>query len=543
MDTVVGPKFGRRGRNLSSRTRNQFEPSAGRAYPVSLHWKAARSSIGGDKGTCDATMTKLDFDMNAARMLIDGEIVESESGQRYDSYDPCTGEVMGSVPRGTAADIDQAVAAADRAQRAWAAFSMPERATYLKKLAAALRAHANAVLDIEVRDTGNTIAEMHHDVVNAANQLEYYAGLGYELKGRTIPASANNLHLTVREPYGVVGKIVPFNHPLMFAAAKMAAPLITGNTVVIKPADQSPLSACYLALLCKDIFPKGVVNIVTGLGPEAGDALVRHPKVKRIGFIGSVETGKLIQRRAAEVAVKNISLELGGKNPMIVFPDADLAKAADAAVRGMNFGWQGQSCGSTSRLFLHADIHDQVLAEVIDKVRARKIGNPWDPTAQVGPINNRAQYDKVVRFVETTITEGGKLETGGKRPAGPEYPEGGYWYEPTIFSGMRPDMTLAQKEVFGPVLAVFKWTDIDETIEVVNSLEYGLTGSVWSRDINTALKTARRIDSGVIWVNGVGSHFPAVPFGGKKNSGTGSEESYEDMLSYTEEKVINIILD
>lgn len=488
-------------------------------------------------------MTKLDFDMNAAQMLIDGEIVESESGQRYDSLDPCTGAVLGSVPRGTEADMNRAVAAADRAQPAWAALSMPERAAYLKKLAATLREHADAVLDIEVRDTGNTITEMRHDVSNSANQLDYYAGLGYELKGRTIPASAKNLHLTVREPYGVVGKIVPFNHPLMFAAAKMAAPLITGNTVVIKPADQSPLSACYLALLCRDIFPKGVVNIVTGLGAEAGDALVRHPKVKRIGFIGSVETGMLIQRRAAEVAVKTISLELGGKNPMIVFPDADLEKATDAAMRGMNFGWQGQSCGSTSRLFLHADIHDEVLAGLVAKVEARKIGNPWDPAAQVGPINNKAQYDKVRKFVETTLQEGGKLETGGKRPEGPEFAEDGYWWEPTIFSGMRPDMTLAQREVFGPVLAVFKWTDLDETIAIANSLEYGLTGSVWSRDINKALNTARRIDSGVIWVNGVGTHFPAVPFGGKKNSGTGAEESYEDMLSYTEEKAINIILD
>lgn len=488
-------------------------------------------------------MTKLDFDMNAAQMLIDGEIVESESGQRYDSLDPCTGGVLGSVPRGTEADMNRAVAAADRAQPVWAALSMPERASYLKKLANTLREHADAVLDIEVRDTGNTITEMRHDVSNSANQLDYYAGLGYELKGRTIPASAKNLHLTVREPYGVVGKIVPFNHPLMFAAAKMAAPLITGNTVVIKPADQSPLSACYLALLCKEIFPKGVVNIVTGLGAEAGDALVRHPKVKRIGFIGSVETGMLIQRRAAEVAVKTISLELGGKNPMIVFPDADLEKAADAAMRGMNFGWQGQSCGSTSRLFLHADIHDKILADLVAKVEARKIGNPWDPKAQVGPINNKAQYEKVQKFVETTLKEGGKLETGGKRPDGPQFAEGGYWWEPTIFSGMRPDMTLAQREVFGPVLAVFKWTDLDETIAIANSLEYGLTGSVWSRDINKALNTARRIDSGVIWVNGVGTHFPAVPFGGKKNSGTGAEESYEDMLSYTEEKAINIILD
>jgi betaine-aldehyde dehydrogenase len=483
---------------------------------------------------------RLDFDYHAAKILIGGELVESESGRRYDSIDPTDGSVLGSAPEGSKADIDAAVEAAEAAQRDWAALSMRQRGDYMRRLAAALRAHADALLEIEVRDTGNTIAEMRHDVENGASQLEYYAGLGYEIKGNTIPATPSNLHLTVREPYGVVGKIVPFNHPLMFATAKIAAPLIAGNTVVVKPAEQSPLSACYLAELCAGIFPPGVVNFVTGFGGEAGDALVRHPRVKRIGFIGSVETGMLIQRRAAEVAVKHISLELGGKNPMIVFPDADLDRAAEAAMKGMNFGWQGQSCGSTSRLFLHADIHDQVLSELVARIRARKIGDPRDPDAQVGPINNKAQYEKVQWFCETTLKEGAKLETGGKRPEG--FPGGGYWWEPTVFSSVRPGMTLAQKEVFGPVLAAFKWTDLEETLRIANSLQYGLSGSVWTRDISKALTTARRIESGYIWVNGVGTHFPAVPFGGKKNSGTGNEESYGDLLSYTEEKAINIIL-
>ncbi|WP_114965556.1 aldehyde dehydrogenase family protein [Alkalilacustris brevis] len=483
---------------------------------------------------------RLQFDYHGAKNLIDGKLVESETGRRYDSINPADGSVLGSVPEGSEADINAAVDAAERAQPAWAALSVSEKGAYLRRLAAALRDHSEALLEIEVRDTGNTIAEMGKDVENGASQLEYYAGLGYELKGSTIPATTQNLHMTVREPYGVVGKIVPFNHPLMFATAKIAAPLMAGNTVVVKPAEQSPLSACYLAELCADIFPPGVVNFVTGFGGEAGDALVRHPRVKRIGFIGSVETGKLIQRRAAEVAVKHISLELGGKNPMIVFPDADLEKATTAAMNGMNFGWQGQSCGSTSRLFLHADIHDKVLADLVAKVRARQIADPMDPEARVGPINNKAQYEKVQWFCKTTLEEGGKLETGGRRPDG--FPEGGYWWEPTIFSGMRPDMTLAQNEVFGPVLAVFKWTDLEETLRIANSLEYGLSGSVWTQDITKALTTARRIDSGYIWINGVGTHFPAVPFGGKKNSGIGNEESFGDLLSYTEEKAINIIL-
>ncbi|MCJ8520941.1 aldehyde dehydrogenase (NAD+)/betaine-aldehyde dehydrogenase [Pseudorhizobium tarimense] len=484
----------------------------------------------------------LDFDLHKARNLIDGELVDAIDGARYDSINPADGSVLGSVPRGKAADVDRAAAAAERAQPGWAGLTVPERAAYMRRLSAALRNHADSMLDIEVRDTGNTIGEMRHDIANAANQLEYYAGLGYELKGDTIPATPGNIHMTVRVPYGVVGKIVPFNHPLMFAAAKIAAPLAAGNTVVVKPAEQSPLSACYLAELCAAIFPPGVVNIVTGFGSEAGDAIVRHPRIKRIGFIGSVETGMLIQRRAAEVAIKQVSLELGGKNPMMVFPDADLDKAAAAAVRGMNFGWQGQSCGSTSRLFLHADIHDKVLADVVSRIQARKIGDPRDPTSEVGPINNKAQYEKVQRFVRVTLEEGGKLETGGRRPDQSDLPQSGYWWEPTVFSNMRPEMTLAQKEVFGPILAIFKWTDLDETIRIANSLEYGLTASVWSQNINTALTTARRIDSGCIWVNGVGTHFPAVPFGGRRNSGTGSEESFADLLSYTEEKAINILL-
>lgn len=483
---------------------------------------------------------RLTFDYHQAQNLIGGQLCDSESGRRYNSINPADGSVLGSVPESSAADVDAAVAAAEAAQPGWAALTVKERAGYMRRLAGALRDHADILLEIECVDTGNTIGEMRHDIENAASQLEYYAGLGYEVKGDTIPATPGNLHITIREPYGVVGKIVPFNHPLMFAAAKIAAPLAAGNAVIVKPAEQSPLSAGYLAMLCQQIFPAGVVNIVHGLGKEAGDAIVRHPKIRRIGFIGSVETGMMIQRRAAEVCVKHVSLELGGKNPMIVFPDADLDKAADAAMRGMNFGWAGQSCGSTSRLFLHDSIHDQVLADLIARIRARKIGDPLDPSATVGPINNKAQYDKVRWFCETTLAEGGKLETGGKHPDG--FHPDGYWWEPTVFSGMREDMTLARREVFGPVLGVFRWTDIEDVLRIANSLEYGLSGAVWTRDISTALKTARRIQSGYIWINGVGAHFPAVPFGGKKNSGTGNEESFGDLLSYTEEKAINIIL-
>ena len=475
------------------------------------------------------------------RMLIDGELTESESGARFESIDPATEEPLGTVPQGSAADVERAVAAAERAQPAWAALPVTERAGTLRRLADALKENAERILVTEVVDTGNTIAQMRNDVQIAFDQLYYYAGLGYELKGDTIPATPGNLHLTVREPYGVVGRIIPFNHPIMFAAAKMAAPLMAGNTVVEKPSEQSPLSACILAEICAEVFPKGVVNIVTGLGREAGDALVRHPRVKRIAFIGSVPTGLAIQRAAAEVAVKHVSLELGGKNPMYVFPDADLEAAVPAAIAGMNFGWQGQSCGSTSRLFLHADIHDAFLEDLAGRVGALKMGDPMDDASQTGPINNRAQYEKVSHYIKVGLEDGGRLVTGGKRPDGEAF-EKGFWMEPTIFAEMTADMRLAREEVFGPILSVFKWDDIDDALAIGNALEFGLSGAVWTRDISAALTTARRIQSGYVWINGVGPHYPAVPFGGYKNSGTGREEGLDDLLSYTEEKAINIML-
>ena len=487
-----------------------------------------------------ATLTQ-EIPVDNPRMLIGGELVESESGRWLESINPANEEVIGRVPRATAADVGRAVAAAEAAQPAWAALSVAERARYLRKLADVLHEQRERILITEVIDTGNTIAKMRNDVQAAVNQLYYYAGLGYELKGDTIPATPGNLHLTVREPYGVVGRIIPFNHPVMFAAAKLGPPLIAGNTIVEKPSEQSPLSASILAEICAEVMPPGVVNIVTGLGREAGDALVRHPKVKRLAFIGSVPTGMAIQHSASEVAVKHVTLELGGKNPMIVFPDADLAKAIPAAINGMNFAWQGQSCGSTSRLFLHADIHDGFLEELTGRVSRIRVGDPLSEDSDMGPVNNKGQYEKVLHYIKVGGEDGGRLMTGGKRPNGKGF-EKGYWIEPTVFADMRPDMRLAREEVFGPVLSVFKWTDLDETIEIANSVEYGLTGAVWTRDLSTAIRTARRIASGYIWVNGVGGHFPATPFGGFRNSGTGREEGIDEMLNYTEEKSIHIML-
>ena len=477
----------------------------------------------------------------ADRMLIGGKLVHASDGAFDESINPATEGVIGRVPRATVADVEAAVTAADAAWPAWAELTPTARGRVLRDFGQAVRARAEEILRVEVADTGNTITPMRGDVGVAVDSLDYYAGLIHELKGETIPATHENLHMTVREPYGVVVRIAPFNHPLMFAVARTAAALAAGNAVVVKPPETSPLSAMILAEIARDALPPGVFNVVTGDGRTAGDALVRHPLVKRIAFIGSPATGRAIQRAAAEVAVKHVTLELGGKNPLIAFPDTDPEAIADAAIRGMNFSWQGQSCGSTSRLLLHEDIHDRVLSLVVDKVKAIRLGDPQDPATGMGPVNSRMQHEKVLAFFEAAKKDGARLMTGGRRPEGPGF-ERGFWVEPTVYAGVEPGMRLWQEEVFGPILSVGKWKTFDEAVELANSTEYGLTGAVWSNDINNALRMVRRIRAGHTWVNGCSAHYLGVPFGGMKNSGVGREEGIEEMLSYTETKTINIVL-
>lgn len=475
------------------------------------------------------------------RMLIGGELVPSSAGGWDDSINPANEEVIGRVPAGTAADVDRAVAAAEAAWPAWAARSPSERAETMRAFGQRIAARAEEILQVEVADTGNTITPMRGDVRIAVESLNYYAGLGHELKGETFPATAQNLHMTLREPYGVVARIVPFNHPVMFAVARTAAALASGNAVVVKPPETSPLSAMVLADIAREALPPGLFNIVTGAGRTVGDAIVRHPGVKRIAFIGSAATGRAIQRTAAEVAVKHVSLELGGKNPMIVFPDNDPEEIARAAVGGMNFTWQGQSCGSTSRLLLHEDIHDDVLERVTARVAALRVGDPASADTDMGPVNSKIQLDKVIGFIATAKTENARLMTGGNRPKGAAF-ERGFWIEPTVFADVAPGMRLWQEEVFGPILSVGRWRTVDEAVAMANSTEYGLTAAIWTRDIKAALTTARRVRSGHLWINGYSAHFLGVPFGGMKNSGVGREEGIEELFSYTETKTINIML-
>jgi 2-formylbenzoate dehydrogenase len=430
-------------------------------------------------------------------------------------------------------------AAADAAV-SWRSVDVRERGRRLRALAEAIRAHADELALLDALDSGNPVSAMRNDVAWGADVLDLFADYASHLGGSTIPASPENLHFTRRAPFGVVARIVPFNHPIFFAASKIAAPLMAGNTVVLKPSDITPLSALRLAEIATDILPPGVLSVITGNGPTASSALVRHPLVRRIGFIGSDRVGRIIQRDAAEVGVKEVSLELGGKNALIVCPDADLDAAATGIVAGMNFAWsEGQSCGSTSRVLLPAPVADEVLARVTERVAAIRVGSPVDPDTQMGPLASRAQYDKSRHYIDVATAEGATLAYGGERPAGFER---GNYLQPTVFTGVRPDMRIAREEVFGPVMSVLTYTDLDEAVTIANGVDYGLTASIWTRDVSTAITLADRVEAGYVWVNGSSRHFWGMPFGGTKSSGIGREECVEELLSYTEIKAVNVLV-
>jgi acyl-CoA reductase-like NAD-dependent aldehyde dehydrogenase len=475
-------------------------------------------------------------------MLIDGELTLGDGGacgQWIDSHDPATLEPTGRVPAATARDIDRAVRSAAKAQIAWAARSVWERAAALRALATAIRARGPEILVLEARDTGNTIGKLQADVQIAAGYLEYFAGLASELKGETIPATASGLHLTLREPFGVVARIVPFNHPFMFAAAHLAAPLMAGNAVVVKTPETSPLTGSILAELCHATLPPGLVNIVHGFGMPAGDALIRHPLVRRIGFTGSVATGLAIQRAAAESGVKHVTLELGGKNPFIVFPDADLDRVVEMAIAGMNFSWAGQSCGSTSRLLLHESVHDLVVERVAARMKSLRLGSPLDAASEMGPVNSARHRERIMALIDSARREGARLVTGGGRPVGEGFAKG-YWIEPTLFADVTPAMRIAREEAFGPVVCAQRFTSEEEAIAIANGTDFGLTAAVWTRDLPRALRMVRAVQAGTVWINTAGQHFVGTPFGGWKDSGLGGEECLDELLSYSQVKAVHV---
>jgi acyl-CoA reductase-like NAD-dependent aldehyde dehydrogenase len=470
--------------------------------------------------------------------LIGGKLLPSEGGRTYEVISPYTEQTIAHVPDGTKADADKAVAAAKAAFPAWSGMTATARADAVRALADAVaeRGHDLALLDSV--DGGAPIGVMAADVRMAVQTLRYFAGLALETKGYTTPVSTN-LHFTERQPYGVVVKIIPFNHPIMFAVSKVAAPLVAGNTVVLKPAETTPLSALLLAKICAEVLPAGVVNIVVGDGIEVPDALVRNPDVRRIGFTGSEAAGRAIQRAAAEVSVKTVTLELGGKNALIAFPDADPGEVARGAVQGMNFTWSGQSCGSTSRLLVHESIADEVVSRVVEILDDRRYLSPLDPDAVQGTMVNRKQFDRVLGYIESAKAEGARVRVGGGRP---ENAARGLFISPTLLDDVQPHHRVANEEIFGPVVSVLRWSDEAEAIALANSVPYGLTGSVFTNDIRRAHRVSRALETGFVWINGAGPHYLGLPYGGWKNSGVGSEEAIEELMSYSQNKSVTVML-
>jgi len=460
-------------------------------------------------------------------------------GGYLDTFNPATGESLGPAAEANSADVDAAVRAAQQGFAVWRGMKPLERAGLLKKVAQVLRENAFELAMLDAANCGNPICEMQRDALIAAAQIDYYAGLATEVKGETLPMGDGILNYTLREPYGVCARIVAYNHPIMFTAAKMAPPLIAGNAVVMKPPYQAPLSSYRMMELIDGILPPGVLNILSG-GVECGQALVNHPDVPRLALIGSVPTGRAIARAGAE-RLKHVTLELGGKNACIIYPDADMDKAIPAAVNGMNFTWCGQSCGSTSRLFVHESIHDKVVEGMLQAIRVYQPGIPTDMATTMGCIVSQQQHEKIMAYIDLGKAEGATLAYGGERPSDPALAKG-WFVQPTVFTNVTQNMRLANEEVFGPVLSVIKWRDEADMIEQVNAVEYGLTASIWTQNLATAHRTAGRVQAGFVWVNHVGSHFIGASFGGYKQSGIGREEGFDELLTYTQHKNVHVVL-
>lgn len=476
------------------------------------------------------------FLRHEGEMFVAGRWTAAASGATMTSIDPSTEQVLAEVPLAGADDIDAAVTAGLSAQPRWARTPWQERAAALTELASRVEAEAHNFAVLDAIDGGIPVAGMRKDVHNAVSFLRYFAGLASELKGETTEASTG-FNLTLREPFGVVARIVPFNHPVQFAAQAIAAPLAAGNAVILKPADQTPLSALRLAELAEGLLPPGLLSVLTGNGLETGSTLVRHPQIPRVGFTGSVSTGRAVLRDAAE-HIKTVSLELGGKNPLVICPDVDLDAAAAACVKAMNFTrGQGQSCGSPSRVFVHADVHDAFVNDLLRRVEQIVVGDPLSPDTGMGPLAYAAHYERVRSYVGVGRDERATLRIGGERPAGLDV---GYFLQPTVFTDVTPDMRIAREEIFGPIVSVVRWHDEEVLLDAINDLPLGLTANIWTNDLSRAVGMARRIHAGYVWINGEGQRPLGAPFGGYGHSGIGKENDLSELLSYTQIKNVNL---
>ena len=468
-------------------------------------------------------------------LFINGEFVESKSQKTFDSYNPATDEVLASVYEAGPEDIDLAVNAARKAFDVgpWSKMSASERSRLMYILADLMEENSAELAQLETLDNGKPIRETTNaDIPLAIEHMRYYAGWCTKITGQTIPVSGPYFNYTRHEAVGVVGQIIPWNFPLLMAMWKLGAALATGCTVVLKPAEQTPLSALYLAELIKEAgFPDGVVNIVPGFGETAGQPLVDHPLVDKIAFTGSTEVGKMIMANASKT-LKRVTLELGGKSPNIILPDADLTKAIPGAFNGVMFN-QGQVCCAGSRVFIQKKQFDNVVADMAAQAKKMKQGAGIHADTEIGPLVSVEQQQRVLGYIERGLNEGAQLVAGGFNPS-----EEGYFVSPTVFADVRDEMTIAKEEIFGPVISAMPYDDLDELINRANNSNYGLAAGVWTRDIANAHYIASKLRAGTVWVNCYNTFDAASPFGGYKQSGIGREMGSYALNNYTEVKSV-----
>jgi len=472
------------------------------------------------------------------QLLIDGKWVPSKSGKTFEDIDPSTGDVIAHVAEGDAADIDEAVKAARRAFESgpWPRMSARERGKLLLALADRIEANAQELAALEVLDNGKPIREvLAADIPLVVGTFRYYAGWADKIAGETLPVENPDQFFcyTRREPVGVCGQIIPWNFPMLMVAWKWAPALACGNTVVLKPAEQTPLTALRLGELAMEAgSPPGVINIVNGFGETAGDALVKHPGVDKIAFTGEYRTAQIIMANAAPT-LKRLTFELGGKSPNIVFADADMEQAVQGAVDGIFFN-QGEVCCAGSRLFLEQKIHDEFVDRLVARAKARRLGDPFDPQTEQGAQVSKEQFDKILKYIEIGKTQDkARCVAGGER-----FGDRGYFIRPTVFTNVRNDMRIAQEEIFGPVVAVLPFRDERELVREANTTIYGLAAAIWTKDIGRAHALAASIRAGTVWVNCYNTFDPAAPFGGYKYSGMGRECGREALEHYTEVKTV-----
>jgi len=472
------------------------------------------------------------------KLFINNEFADPIDGKSFDTYNPATGEVIAKVAAAGPKDVDKAVKCARRALETgpWSKMDAADRGKLLFKLADLVDAHADELASLESLNCGKTITDSKGDMQGVANTLRYYGGWADKIEGKTVPVRGSFLCYTLRQPVGVVGQIIPWNFPLLMLAWKWGPALACGNTIVMKPAEQTPLTALRIGELAIEAgFPPGVVNIINGLGETTGAAMVTHPDIDKIAFTGHVDTAKIITKAAADT-LKRTTFELGGKSPNVIFADADMDAAVQGAFHAIYFHG-GQCCTAGSRLFVEQKIHQEFVERLAEKSKERKIGDPLDPMTEQGPQVSQEQMDKILGYVQLGQKQGATLMTGGHRVG-----DKGFFVEPTIFDNVKDDMAIAKDEIFGPVVSVLPFKSLDEVLPRANNTTYGLAAAIWTKDIDKAHLFAKGVKAGTVWVNCYHVVDTTTPFGGFKMSGQGRENGEAALEHYTEMKTVTVKL-